>query len=558
MNRREKKTSYLAMLLTMLSIGVAIGMAFQVVKYGIFPLRIAGLLVGACAIIPLILLVFHILLSNFKFFRIVFSFLILCTALVYGAGNYMIYKANETLDTVTQLTNQKANKVSLIVLDSSNQGSLKEMEGKMIGVSTAVDGEGSQKELEHIDAQVEIQVKDYDNIYSMIQGLLDGEVSGIILNEVYRGDLFELNPNFNVINTNAHVLDQVTYFTKNEKKMVEPDRVSITEKPFTILVSGNDSYGTLNETSRSDVNMLLTINPKTATVLITNVSRDAYVPIACGADADDSCGQGQMDKLTHTGLDGVATTEKTIEEFVGVPINYNVRINFSSFENIVDAVGGIDVYVEEGCAVEAFYVNGTEGVKEGWNHLNGARALGFVRERKAYMDGANQRVRNQQEAIRALITKVCSFATFKNFNQIISALNSAFETNMSAKEIKQFISFQFTQFPEWKIEGYSMRYEPNTGFCYYLQGEAYVDVPYLDSVDIARQKIEAVIQGKSSETIEDPNAEGVAGSYSPEQQWEIIHEGELENAQMAGEPIVEEPVYEEPIYEEYYEEVYYY
>ena len=131
--------------------------------------------------------------------------------------------------------------------------------------------------------------------------------------------------------------------------------------------------------------MLVAINPKTAEILMVSLPRDTYTEITCKKNQTACEGlQGQFDKLTHSGLYGVGTTESTVEDLLDVPINYTVRLNFSSLINIVDAIGGIEVEVEPGLEVETFYANGTEGVKAGWNHLDGERALAFSRERHAY------------------------------------------------------------------------------------------------------------------------------------------------------------------------------
>ena len=212
-------------------------------------------------------------------------------------------------------------------------------------------------------------------------------------------------------NNMTSVVNQTVYYTKRETKTdTVKDSVNVATKPFTILISGNDSYGGLTSNSRSDSNMLVTVNPSTHTVLMTSIPRDYYETIQCGdTDTGLACPQDERDKLTHSGLYGIDTTEKTIEEFLDITINYHVRVNFSSLTNLVDALGGIDVFVEEGLAVEQFNADWSlQGVTEGWNHLDGKRALAFARERYAYTDGDAQRVKNQQIVIQAMISKIAS------------------------------------------------------------------------------------------------------------------------------------------------------
>ena len=186
--------------------------------------------------------------------------------------------------------------------------------------------------------EVKYSTSDYSNLDDLVNALYDGSVNAICLNEKYRDVLHETEEYF-TFNTITNVAYQNVHYVEKAASENESDPVrNITKDAFTVLVSGNDSYGSLQDSNtRSDANMLLTVNPKTGTILMTSIPRDYYVNLVCPEGDENSCPEESKDKLTHTGLLGIKSTEKAIENALGIKINYNVRINFSSVVNLVDA-----------------------------------------------------------------------------------------------------------------------------------------------------------------------------------------------------------------------------
>lgn len=221
------------------------------------------------------------------------------------------------------------------------------------------------------------------------------------------------------------------------------------------------------------------------------------MPFSCRKN-ETACGYaaGQYDKLTHSGIYGVGTTESSIEDFLGIEINYTVRVNFSSVINIVDAIGGVDVEVEPGLEVDTFYANGTEGVHAGTNHLNGERALAFARERHAYLDGDNQRVINQQILMKALLKSMMSPSMVINYPKFLRALSTAFTTNMPGNQIRQLISLEISSFPNWNIQSYAISGNPEMRLSAALNAESSVSIVSEDQVQTAKNLIEDVIEGR--------------------------------------------------------------
>lgn len=207
--------------------------------------------------------------------------------------------------------------------------------------------------------------------------------------------------------------------------------------------------------------------------------------------------------------------------------------------DIVDALGGIDIDVAEGMAVSRFYSDSTlEGVHEGQNHLNGKRALAYSRERKAYLDGDVQRARNQQQVLQAMFKKASSPEVITKYSNILKAVGKAFDTNMTTKEITSFIKYQLQANPSWKFEQYVLKGENTLKVSPELGMEVSAVELYAYSIQTASEKIEAVLDGKSSDTIE-TEEDIPAGTLSEEEIEAQIQQG-LYEAQYYGEETPEE------------------
>lgn len=481
---------------------------FQIIKLNLLPAKLIVLVSLVMIILCLIIiLIFHFKAKKFLP-RILAGFVALCMCVGLAYGNYFIYKTDDTFDVVTSLADSKATMTSIVVLKSSSIKKEKDLKGKTIGTILDMDKVATKRMLKDLDSDnIKYKTKDYSTLDDMMEAFYAGEVDAICLNEKYRDILHESEAYFN-FQTDSRVVHQNVHYTKVEKNDNPSDPVNdISKDAFTILVSGNDSYGALQDSNtRSDANLLLTVNPKTGTILMTSIPRDYYVELVCPEDDPElACPEGSSDKLTHSGLMGVKSTEETIEKALGIKINYNVRINFSSVVNLVDALDGIDLDIKKGEEVDIFYVNSQPGLSVGKHHVDGETALAFARERHAYLDGDNQRVRNQQKVFKAIFKRIVSPKMITNYGKFMDALAVAFDTNLSGDEISNFVKYELNNMPDWKIESYAIVAEPDYQFCY--QSQSYASVVQQNDImnEGARKKIEAVLNGKSSTTVEDPS-----------------------------------------------------
>ncbi len=280
---------------------------------------------------------------------------------------------------------------------------------------------------------------------------------------------------------------------------------SITREPFNVCITGIDVEGTIDEQGRSDVNMIVTVNPKTEQILMTSIPRDyqIYMP-----DKDNA-----MDKLTHTGFYSVETTIGAEEDLLDTKINYYVKVNFATVKKFIDAVGGIDVYSE----YEFTPVKLQEWtVQEGWNHMNGEQALAFARERKAFIDGDNQRIKNQQAVFEAVLKKAMSSKTMVlSYNKVLTNLGPYFQTSFSSGELRSLIKLQLAKDPDWKMYKNTI-IGGNGSLPTYSTGNAYAYVMTQDetSIENAKTLINAVLNGELLDKDDEGNVFVTGGEES--------------------------------------------
>lgn len=500
--KENKVYKVIAILLSIVMIVLMAIFAYQLIKMDILPQNLFIPVILIFVLISLILILWINLMAHGVVSKVFAMIFVLLYTVSMGIGNFYVYKTDGFMQKVTDhKIGDVKNTVSIIVMDDSNIKDLSSLKGKKVGRLNNVDKVGTNKLLKSVKKKKGsnyFKTKKFDGALSEVEALYNGKIDAMILNESYRGNVTSVEE-YEHFSTETRVVYSTSYYTtkKNDSLVVS----DITKNPFTILISGNDTTGDVSELSRSDVNMLVTINPKTSTILLTSMSRDTYVETVCDADGDTACPEGQMDKITHTGIYGLNTTRQTVEKFYDLKVNYSFRVNFTSVIDVVDALDGIDLNVEEGEQCDLFWANMKPGLPVGMHHVDGETALAFARERKAYVDGDYQRVRNQQKVMQAIINRAISSSALVNYTSFINSLESAFETNMTYDEITDLIKYELQAKPDWKFETYQISGLGDELMCASLGQAASVQVPDLNTVRIAREKIEAVMNGKSSSTV---------------------------------------------------------
>lgn len=270
------------------------------------------------------------------------------------------------------------------------------------------------------------------------------------------------------------------------------DEIDLTETAFNIYITGIDQWESEigYDLERSDVNMIVTVSPKVRKILLTSIPRDTYVPLHR---------TGTMDKLTHTGVYGVDETLDTVEDWLGIDLNYYVKMNFTAVVDIINAIGGIDVYSpKEFVPVKRNWWT----VKKGWNHMTGKQALAFARERKAFDGEDAQRVDNQQRVVDAILKKMMtSPALLTNYGDILEAAGSNMSTNMSNSEMQQLVKMQLEDLGEWEIESQKITGEYDMDYVASLTQDQKFQVYKADSesVEEVLEKISEVMNPTEEE-----------------------------------------------------------
>ena len=240
------------------------------------------------------------------------------------------------------------------------------------------------------------------------------------------------------------MFSKISSSNESERHAVSADTgIDLANDSYNIYISGIDQWASEKgmDLERSDVNMIATICPKTRKILLTSIPRDSYVKLHTA---------GQMDKLTHTGVYGIDETLGTVEDWLGIDLNYYVKMNFSAVVDIIDAIGGVDVYSpkEFKPSKRSWWT-----VKKGWNHMSGKYALAFARERKAFNNEDSQRVENQQRVVDAILTKMMtSPALLTNYPEILKAAGDNMSTNMSTDDMQALVKMQLADLGAWDIE----------------------------------------------------------------------------------------------------------
>lgn len=492
MKNESKVSKVLSILLSVVLVVSSFYLLYQVIRLNVLPSKFLFPLTIGVVVLDAIFILLLIYFSKNVVSKIVCILLTLFICVASCFGGYYISKTQNVLSSITNVAKHAKNTVSVIVKESSSIKNKSQLNGVSVG-SLRLNEQGSKKALKELSSEgIVLNQTEYDSMTALLEAFYNGEVDSIIINESSRSQILDMEAYSN-FDSNTRVVYQTSYKVKNNDSATSVS--DITSKPFNVLISGSDTRGGFDENGRSDVIMVATVNPKTHTILLTSVPRDFYVTTAC--DAGDRCMQGALDKITHTGIHGTNTTKRTVEQLLGIEINYTFKVGFDTVTELVDILGGVDVYVEPGYATTTSQFS----VHEGVNHLNAQQALAFARERYSYTEGDRQRTKNQQQVLMGIVKEVTKPSVITNYAAIMDTMANTFSTTMSNEEITDLIKYQLNNNPTWKMEQYMVDGTGDTLMCAELGDAASVMVPDQSTVKMAKDKINAVLAGKSSEDV---------------------------------------------------------
>lgn len=466
----SRKLSLVFLIAQFLISAALVGVAFYV---GFIPLKYIVALIVLC----LFLLAYEVFSQMTDKIYIVGRVLCALICFFYIGGGY--YCVN-TYSAIDEMAGQqvKVDEISCIVLKDDPAQSIYDTKDYTFGILAANDRENTNKALAEVQAAIgkEPATIEYQDNDTLIDALYAKDVNVIVINEANRSPIEEYYKTFSddtrVLNTH-----KVETIIQEDEKLDD-----ITKTPFNVYLSGIDVYGSIKTTSRSDVNVIVTVNPNTKQILLTSTPRDYYVPLTVS--------NGIPDKLTHAGIHGVDCSIGTLENLYGIDIDYYVRVNFTSVRKIVDLLGGVKVYSDYD-----FTSDWGPSFKKGYNQVNGKQALAFCRERHHFANGDYQRGRDHQHMIEAILNKAMSPDILPNYADLLKTASKNFQTNMSTKEITALAKMQLNDMSQWTIKYANAAGQGASKTTYsYQSRKLYVCVPDYNSVAKITKRINKVLE----------------------------------------------------------------
>lgn len=444
---------------------------FLIYKLNMLPFKYLIILYGFFFVICFL---FNFFVFNNKVkskIKLVVIILFLIIDLILGIGSKYL---DDTIDFVgTFGENQEQSEGYYVkVLDKSSNEGINDLSGRVIGVYSSANNMNASSKLSEV---ISYEIKEYEDIEIMFIELMSESIDAVLVNDsilsLLEGELEHIDVS----------LKDVYNFSITIKEVDIVKTVDVSTKKFNIYVAGGDSYGSIKKVTNTDVNMVISVDPVNHKLLLTSIPRDYYVNFP---------GQGEnaYDKLTHAGYYGINESVLTVEKLLDIDINYYIKVNFSTVEGVIDAIGGVDVKVDKAFTTS----NGKYTFKKGVNHMNGAEALRFARERKVFTYGDVERVKNQQKVLSAIIDKVTSStALITSYSKILDSVSKNFATNMKSEDISKLVKMQLNDMRGWSITSQNLvGTDLYTGTYTFPKSKLYVMKPREDSVEKVREKID--------------------------------------------------------------------
>lgn len=433
------------------------------------------IIITILVILVYVLFNFIIFKNNLKLWlKILISVFLIVFGVGFSFGMHYVDKTSEFLHKITGDLEQ-SEEFYVKVLDASDYKKIDNLKNKKIGSYIVNEDSSSHEASIKLKEVIDYELITYTDVSLMLKDLEEQKIDAILLNGLIDNIIMsELDSNINWRKI-------YSVFVPIEKEEDATTSVNVTKSKFNIFVAGCDNYGSINQRMNTDVNMVISVDPINKKILLTSIPRDYYVMLVGGK------GSGNYDKLTHAGYDDINVSIKTVEKLLDIDMNYYVKINFSTVEKLVDAIGGVDVYSDRDFCTYYDHLCYNQGL----NHLDGYLTLMFARERKAFINGDIQRNINQQRVIEAIVSKISSSAALiTNYTNILKALSDNIAINMDEKSISKLVKMQLDDMAKWEISRQNLTGHDAYKFVYsYTAKELYVMLQDEKSVQDAISKI---------------------------------------------------------------------
>jgi len=406
--------------------------------------------------------------------------------IVMSLGSMYMYQTISALGNISGVNTQTAH-VGLYVRNEDAAQSIADTAGYTYGILQTLDRENTDAAIQAMgtDVGASVQVAEYAGLPQLVDGLLNGETGGIILNTAYLDIIAEMEQYADI---HSRIREVGNKQVETAIEQTAPVQGVPSEKQedhiMEVFISGIDTRGGMTANSRSDVNILATVNLDTREVLLVSTPRDYFVPLSISG--------GIPDKLTHAGIYGVDVSMDTLGMLYGVNVDHYFRVNFGGFVDIINALGGITVHSD----YEFVSSEGGYYFSQGENYVDGDQALAFARERQAFAEGDRQRGKNQMALIESVINKALSPDLLMNYSSVLSGVEGSFETNIPYDTIAELVRTQLSEGGSWNIQSYSVDGTGDTQQPYSMSQAAYVMIPDQTTVDTAKSLMQQVRAGE--------------------------------------------------------------
>jgi LCP family protein required for cell wall assembly len=406
------------------------------------------------------------------------------------AASFYLYQLTNTLQNITDAT-EETTRVGVYVLADDSAQTMQDALGYEFGILenlARLDTDNAVAQIND-ENQTDILTVSYEGTAELAQALLNQDCQAIIMNEAFLNLITESDEydGFDSQIREIASYEWKTTVTKTTEEKTDSDESEEVTGTFTMFISGIDTAGDISTRSRSDVNILAVVNTDTRQILLVSTPRDYYVPL--------SISNGVPDKLTHAGIYGIDVSMDTLEMLYDIDIDYYFRINFSGFEQLIDALGGVTVQSDY-----TFDVAPSFHYEKGSNELSGIEALAFARERHAFAEGDRQRGKNQMAVITGVINKMQSPAILQNFSGLMQGLEGSFETDMPYSVISGLVKDQISDNTSWNVVSYSVDGTGSKSTTYSMNQQLYVMIPDETTVETAKNMMEQVKNGEIVES----------------------------------------------------------
>ena len=505
----NKKVNIIAFIFNGIFLITSILLTYLIISLDVLPVKYLVLVLGIISILNIASITLNVLKKIPKKIKIVNMVICSILSILFGILSFHVHNTEEFLTDMD--IDYKTMNYVIVVLRSTKYDELDDLKESEIGYLNN-ESEGLNEALTEIKKVVSVEAKPFTDLNELREELENEEISAMYVEESYYKMLKDtdyddeeekerenssekdeeqdesdttVEEDISEFEAKTKIIYSITINMKTGKitKKVE----DVTMDPFNVYISGIDTYGKISSVSRTDVNMVVTVNPVTHQILLTSIPRDYYVQLHNK--------KGLKDKLTHSGIYGIDTSVKTVEDLFGIDINYYFKVNFTSVVNIVEALDGVEVYSD-------YTFTSKDGYRytKGYNSVNGKEALSFVRERKHLPGGDRQRIKDQQAMIDAMFRKAINPSIIIKYSSLLNSVKDNFVTNMSSDEITNLVKMQLDSNAKWTITSNSVEGYDSSNYTYSAPSQKlYVMTPKKESVEEATNLIKSVTNGERLE-----------------------------------------------------------